>query len=130
MDIPMQNGILKVLVYEKAMFPISGLLLRVLAFLKFRTEFFLILFPAAFPIAVWSDEQGFCSCHISLSFQEERVLRSWNVPQMQDEDHPIAWKVQFSLGNNSQSSNQCRNSVQGKLLITDELGKYPHPKPV
>ncbi|XP_078237769.1 SREBP regulating gene protein [Pogona vitticeps] len=62
-------------------------------------------------------------CFLSSTFkQEERVLRGWNVPQMQDEDHPIAWKVQFSLGNNSQSSNQCRNSVQGKLLITDELG--------
>ncbi|KAJ7309626.1 hypothetical protein JRQ81_007680 [Phrynocephalus forsythii] len=62
-------------------------------------------------------------CFLSSTFkQEEKVLRDWNVPQTQDEDHPIAWKVQFSLGNNSQPSNQCRNSVQGKLLITDELG--------
>lgn len=62
-------------------------------------------------------------CFLSSTLkQEERVLRSWNVHQMQDDNHPIAWKVQFSLGNNSHSSNQCRNSVQGKLLITDELG--------
>ncbi|XP_007423603.1 UPF0454 protein C12orf49 homolog [Python bivittatus] len=54
--------------------------------------------------------------------QEERALRDRNFPQAQDEDRPIAWKVQFSLGNSSQPNNQCRNSVQGKLLITDELG--------
>ncbi|XP_067329351.1 SREBP regulating gene protein isoform X1 [Anolis sagrei] len=54
--------------------------------------------------------------------QEDRVLWDRNIPQAQDEDHPIAWKVQFSPGNGSQQGNQCRNSVQGKLLITDELG--------
>jgi hypothetical protein len=30
--------------------------------------------------------------------------------------------VQFNLGNSSRLSNQCRNSIQGKHLITDELG--------
>ncbi|XP_026540145.1 UPF0454 protein C12orf49 homolog [Notechis scutatus] len=54
--------------------------------------------------------------------QEERVLRDRNFPQAPDENRPIAWKVHFSLGNSSQPNNQCRNSVQGKLLITDELG--------
>ncbi|XP_015680400.1 UPF0454 protein C12orf49 homolog [Protobothrops mucrosquamatus] len=56
------------------------------------------------------------------ALEEERVLRDRNFPQGQDEDRPIAWKVHFSLGNSSQPNNQCRNSVQGKLLITDELG--------
>nr|XP_034954677.1 UPF0454 protein C12orf49 homolog isoform X2 [Zootoca vivipara] len=54
--------------------------------------------------------------------QEERAVRDRNLLQVQDEDHPIAWKVQFNSGNGSQPGNQCRNSVQGKLLITDELG--------
>uniref|UniRef100_A0A2K6JM97 SREBP regulating gene protein n=1 Tax=Rhinopithecus bieti TaxID=61621 RepID=A0A2K6JM97_RHIBE len=34
--------------------------------------------------------------------------------QVQDHDQPIPWKV-------SRPSNQCRNSIQGKHLITDEL---------
>ncbi|KYO31753.1 hypothetical protein Y1Q_0022830 [Alligator mississippiensis] len=54
--------------------------------------------------------------------QEERSVRDRNLLQVQDHEQPIVWKVQFSLGNSSQLSNQCRNSVQGKLLITDELG--------
>ncbi|XP_032991834.1 UPF0454 protein C12orf49 homolog [Lacerta agilis] len=54
--------------------------------------------------------------------QEERAVRDRNLLQVQDEDHPIAWRVQFNSGNGSQPGNQCRNSVQGKLLITDELG--------
>lgn len=50
-------------------------------------------------------------------------MRDRNLLQVHDEDHPVAWKVQFNTGNSSQPNNQCRNSVQGKLLITDELGK-------
>uniref|UniRef100_A0A2K5I5R4 SREBP regulating gene protein n=1 Tax=Colobus angolensis palliatus TaxID=336983 RepID=A0A2K5I5R4_COLAP len=41
--------------------------------------------------------------------------------QVQDHDQPIPWKVQFNFGNSSRPSNQCRNSIQGKHLITDEL---------
>ncbi|KAF6080628.1 hypothetical protein HJG60_001658 [Phyllostomus discolor] len=54
--------------------------------------------------------------------QEERAVRDRNLLQVQDHDQPILWKVQFNLGNSSRPSNQCRNSIQGKLLITDELG--------
>ncbi|XP_064378390.1 SREBP regulating gene protein isoform X2 [Dromaius novaehollandiae] len=54
--------------------------------------------------------------------QAERTVRDRNLLQVQEHEQPIVWKVQFSLGNSSQLSNQCRNSVQGKLLITDELG--------
>ncbi|XP_054551288.1 SREBP regulating gene protein isoform X2 [Talpa occidentalis] len=54
--------------------------------------------------------------------QEERTVRDRNLLQVQDQDQPIPWKVQFNLGNSSRSSNQCRNSIQGKHLITDELG--------
>lgn len=54
--------------------------------------------------------------------QEERTVRDRNLLQVPNEDHPIAWKVQFHAANSSQPSNQCRNSVQGKLLITDDLG--------
>lgn len=50
-------------------------------------------------------------------------MRDRNLLQVQDQDQPIPWKVQFNLGNSSRSSNQCRNSIQGKHLITDELGK-------
>ncbi|XP_077691393.1 SREBP regulating gene protein isoform X2 [Eretmochelys imbricata] len=53
--------------------------------------------------------------------QEERTVHDRNLLQVQEHE-PIMWKVQFSLGNSSQLSNQCRNSVQGKLFITDELG--------
>ncbi|XP_073916944.1 SREBP regulating gene protein isoform X3 [Castor canadensis] len=54
--------------------------------------------------------------------QEERAVRDRNLLQVQDHDQPIPWKVQFNLGNSSRLSNQCRNSIQGKHLITDELG--------
>ncbi|XP_052611142.1 SREBP regulating gene protein isoform X2 [Peromyscus californicus insignis] len=54
--------------------------------------------------------------------QEERAVRDRNLLQVQDREQPIPWKVQFNLGNSSRPSNQCRNSVQGKHLITDELG--------
>ncbi|XP_016832322.1 UPF0454 protein C12orf49 homolog isoform X1 [Cricetulus griseus] len=55
--------------------------------------------------------------------QEERAVRDRNLLQIQDREQPIPWKVQFNLGNSSRPSNQCRNSVQGKHLITDELGE-------
>ncbi|XP_055987024.1 SREBP regulating gene protein [Sorex fumeus] len=54
--------------------------------------------------------------------QEERAVRDRNLLQVHEQEQPIAWKVQFNLGNSSRTSDQCRNSVQGKLLITDELG--------
>ena len=50
-------------------------------------------------------------------------MRDRNLLQVQDHDQPIPWKVQFNLGNSSRPSNQCRNSIQGKHLITDELGE-------
>ncbi|XP_047417241.1 SREBP regulating gene protein isoform X3 [Sciurus carolinensis] len=53
--------------------------------------------------------------------QEERAVRDRNLLQVQDHDQPIPWKVQFNLGNSSRPSNQCRNSIQGKHLITDDL---------
>lgn len=49
-------------------------------------------------------------------------MRDRNLLQVQEHEQPILWKEQFSSGNGSHLSNQCRNSVQGKLLITDELG--------
>lgn len=58
-----------------------------------------------------------------VSLQEERAVRDRNLLQVQDHDQPVLWKVQFNLGNSSPPSDQCRNSVQGKHLITDELGK-------
>uniref|UniRef100_A0A7N9CDF9 SREBP regulating gene protein n=2 Tax=Macaca TaxID=9539 RepID=A0A7N9CDF9_MACFA len=54
--------------------------------------------------------------------QEERAVRDRNLLQVHDHNQPIPWKVQFNLGNSSRPSNQCRNSIQGKHLITDELG--------
>lgn len=60
--------------------------------------------------------------HCCLSLQEERTVRDRNLLQVQEHEQPILWKDQFSSGNSSHLSNQCRNSVQGKLLITDELG--------
>ncbi|KAG8504678.1 UPF0454 protein C12orf49 [Galemys pyrenaicus] len=58
----------------------------------------------------------------ALPSREERTVRDRNLLQVQDQDQPIPWKVQFNLGNSSRSSNQCRNSIQGKHLITDDLG--------
>ncbi|CAD7685302.1 unnamed protein product [Nyctereutes procyonoides] len=54
--------------------------------------------------------------------QKKRAVRNWNLLQVQDHDQPILWKVHFHLGNSSRPGNQCRNSIQGKHLITDELG--------
>ncbi|XP_023059909.1 UPF0454 protein C12orf49 homolog isoform X1 [Piliocolobus tephrosceles] len=54
--------------------------------------------------------------------EEERAVRDRNLLQVHDHNQPIPWKVQFNLGNSSRPSNQCRNSIQGKHLITDELG--------
>uniref|UniRef100_A0A8C9QSC2 SREBP regulating gene protein n=1 Tax=Spermophilus dauricus TaxID=99837 RepID=A0A8C9QSC2_SPEDA len=59
---------------------------------------------------------------LMVSLQEERAVRDRNLLQVQDHDQPIPWKVQFNLGNSSRPSNQCRNSIQGKHLITDDLG--------
>ena len=60
---------------------------------------------------------------LMVSLQEERAVRDRSLLQVQDHDQPILWKVQFNLGNSSRPSNQCRNSIQGKHLITDELGQ-------
>ncbi|XP_029475876.1 UPF0454 protein C12orf49 homolog isoform X2 [Rhinatrema bivittatum] len=54
--------------------------------------------------------------------QEERTVRDRMLLQAQDHEQFIMWRVQFNLGNSSRPSNRCRNSVQGKLLITDDLG--------
>ncbi|XP_038619284.1 SREBP regulating gene protein isoform X2 [Tachyglossus aculeatus] len=55
--------------------------------------------------------------------QEERTGRDRSLLQMPDPGLPIPWKLQFSLGNSSRrAGGRCRNSVQGKRLITDELG--------
>ncbi|XP_077917054.1 SREBP regulating gene protein isoform X1 [Halichoerus grypus] len=59
--------------------------------------------------------------------EEERAVRDRNLLQVQDHDQPIPWKVQFHLGNSSRPGNQCRNSIQGKHLITDELGRAGSP---
>lgn len=62
-----------------------------------------------------------------VSLQEERAVKDRNLLQVQDREQPIQWKVQFNLGNSSHPSNQCRNSVQGKEFLTDELGKTSLP---
>lgn len=62
-----------------------------------------------------------------VSLQEERSVRDRNLLQVQDREQPIPWKVQFNLGNSSHPSNQCRNSVQGKEFLTDELGTTSLP---
>ncbi|KAG9339607.1 hypothetical protein JZ751_023498 [Albula glossodonta] len=54
--------------------------------------------------------------------QEERTIRDRTLLQARDPEHRIAWKVRFNLGNSSRQITQCRNSVQGKTLLTDELG--------
>ncbi|XP_053552806.1 SREBP regulating gene protein-like, partial [Bombina bombina] len=53
---------------------------------------------------------------------EERTVRDRTLLQTRDQEQNIQWKIQFNLGNSSRVRNQCRNSVQGKLLITDDLG--------
>ncbi|XP_030075566.1 SREBP regulating gene protein [Microcaecilia unicolor] len=59
---------------------------------------------------------------VSTLKQEERTVRDRTLLQSQDHEQPIMWRVRFNLGNSSRPSNRCRNSVQGKLLITDDLG--------
>ncbi|XP_023684709.1 SREBP regulating gene protein isoform X2 [Paramormyrops kingsleyae] len=54
--------------------------------------------------------------------QEERTVRDRTLLQARDPEHRIPWKVRFDLGNSSRQITQCRNSIQGKTLITDELG--------
>ncbi|XP_040201929.1 SREBP regulating gene protein isoform X2 [Rana temporaria] len=54
--------------------------------------------------------------------QEERTVRDRTLLEMRDEEQSIHWKIQFNLGNSSRVRDQCRNSVQGKRLITDDLG--------
>nr|XP_054366478.1 SREBP regulating gene protein isoform X2 [Mirounga angustirostris] len=68
-------------------------------------------------------EPGLSLCILPYLTQEERAVRDRNLLQVQDHDQPIPWKVQFHLGNSSRPGNQCRNSIQGKHLITDELGR-------
>ncbi|XP_017290197.1 SREBP regulating gene protein [Kryptolebias marmoratus] len=54
--------------------------------------------------------------------QEERSIRDRTLLEVKDSDQRIPWKVHFNLGNSSRQITQCRNSIQGKTLITDELG--------
>lgn len=54
--------------------------------------------------------------------QEERTIRDRTLLEARDPDHRIPWKVRFNLGNSSRPITQCRNSIQGKTLLTDELG--------
>ncbi|XP_039626675.1 SREBP regulating gene protein [Polypterus senegalus] len=54
--------------------------------------------------------------------QEERTIRDRTLLQALDPDHRIVWKVRFNLGNSSRQISRCRNSIQGRLLVTDELG--------
>lgn len=55
--------------------------------------------------------------------QEERTIRDRTLLEVRDPDHRIPWKVRFNLGNSSRQITQCRNSIQGKTLLTDELGE-------
>lgn len=55
--------------------------------------------------------------------QEERTIRDRTLLEVKDPDHRIPWKVRFNLGNSSRQITQCRNSIQGKTLLTDELGE-------
>ncbi|KAL0194010.1 hypothetical protein M9458_012306, partial [Cirrhinus mrigala] len=52
---------------------------------------------------------------------EERTIRDRTLLEVRDSDHHIQWKVKFILGNSSRQISQCRNSIQGKSLLTDEL---------
>ncbi|KAK1156497.1 hypothetical protein AOXY_G21571 [Acipenser oxyrinchus oxyrinchus] len=54
--------------------------------------------------------------------QAKRTVRDRALLQARDPDHRIDWKVHFNLGNSSRQINRCRNSIQGKVLLTDELG--------
>ncbi|RXN07082.1 UPF0454 C12orf49-like protein [Labeo rohita] len=54
--------------------------------------------------------------------QEERTIRDRTLLEVRNSDHHIQWKVKFILGNSSRQISQCRNSIQGKSLLTDELG--------
>ncbi|XP_067911268.1 SREBP regulating gene protein isoform X2 [Heterodontus francisci] len=53
---------------------------------------------------------------------EERTILDRNLLQLRGSERRIVWKVRFNLGNSSRQYTQCRNSIQGKLLITDEQG--------
>lgn len=56
--------------------------------------------------------------------QEERTIGDRTLLELRDSDHHIPWKVRFNLGNSSRQITQCRNSIQGKVLLTDELGTH------
>uniref|UniRef100_A0A8C1MRV6 SREBP regulating gene protein n=1 Tax=Cyprinus carpio TaxID=7962 RepID=A0A8C1MRV6_CYPCA len=58
----------------------------------------------------------------TLKHQEERTIRDRTLLEARDSDHHIQWKIKFILGNSSRQISQCRNSIQGKRLLTDELG--------
>ncbi|XP_068419246.1 SREBP regulating gene protein isoform X2 [Eschrichtius robustus] len=78
--------------------------------------------PRACPAPRRDGEPGGHGVAAAPAEEEERAVRDRNLLQVQDHNQPIPWKVQFNLGNSSRPSNQCRNSIQGKHLITDELG--------
>ncbi|KAM9821676.1 SREBP regulating gene protein [Syngnathus typhle] len=54
--------------------------------------------------------------------QEERIVGDRALLEVRDTEHRIPWKVRFTLGNSSRQTGRCRNSIQGKTLLTDELG--------
>ncbi|XP_061528768.1 SREBP regulating gene protein isoform X2 [Phycodurus eques] len=54
--------------------------------------------------------------------QEERTIRDRTLLEVRDLERRIPWKVRFNLGNSSRQMGHCRNSIQGKMLLTDELG--------
>uniref|UniRef100_A0A8C1VKJ8 SREBP regulating gene protein n=1 Tax=Cyprinus carpio TaxID=7962 RepID=A0A8C1VKJ8_CYPCA len=66
----------------------------------------------------------------TLKHQEERTIRDRTLLEARDSDHHIQWKIKFILGNSSRQISQCRNSIQGKRLLTDELGKLSVNKPL
>lgn len=72
-----------------------------------------------FQRAWWLVSWHFCI----FSLQEERTVLDRNLLQLRGPERRIVWKVRFNLGNSSRQNEQCRNSVQGKLLITDEQGE-------
>ncbi|XP_018926221.1 SREBP regulating gene protein [Cyprinus carpio] len=64
--------------------------------------------------------KGMIFLFVAYCVQEERTIHDRNLLEVRDPH--IQWKVKFLLGNSSRQISQCRNSIQGKILLTDELG--------
>ncbi|XP_076846082.1 SREBP regulating gene protein [Brachyhypopomus gauderio] len=55
--------------------------------------------------------------------QEDRTVRDRTLlEEKEPHHHHIPWKLKFILGNSSRHITRCRNSIQGKVLLTDQLG--------